>query len=82
MSLRTWLAAGALLLIATPLLAASPSRAEEREVLPAGLVPQAYDLLLSPDAQALDFKGRVGIEIDVAAPTREIVLTEKLGRPG
>ena len=42
--------------------------------LPLGMKPVRYELSVRPDADALTFSGSVTIEIEVAAPTREIVL--------
>jgi aminopeptidase N len=51
--------------------------AEERQVLPSVVVPTHYDLTITPNADALLFKGAVRIAVNVAAPTREIVLNAK-----
>jgi aminopeptidase N len=48
--------------------------AAEREVLPDTVTPSHYDLALSPNAQALTFRGTVAITVDVHASVREIVL--------
>jgi len=48
--------------------------AQTREVLPAGVVPTHYNLLISPDAEALTFKGSVDIDIDVRTPAKQITL--------
>ncbi len=58
----------------TLLLVALPALAQEKEVLPAGVVPTHYDLLISPDAKALTFTGKVAIALDVAAPAGDITL--------
>ena len=44
------------------------------EVLPDNVVPTHYDLVLSPDAAALIFHGKVTIAITVRAPTADVVL--------
>ena len=51
--------------------------AEERQVLPSAVVPTHYDLTIAPNADTLVFKGAVRIAVNVAAPTREIVLNAK-----
>jgi aminopeptidase N len=51
--------------------------AEEREVLPSVVVPTHYDLTIASNADTLVFKGAVRIAVNVAAPTREIVLNAK-----
>jgi len=53
---------------------AAAAQAEDREVLPSGVVPDHYDLSLSPDAAALTFKGKVAISIAVEKATADIVL--------
>ena len=53
------------LALATTAQGASPV---EREVLPAGVEPTHYRLLIQPDAAAMTFKGEVAITIRVAAP--------------
>jgi aminopeptidase N len=53
---------------------AGAAQAEEREVLPPGVVPDHYDLSLYPDAKALKFKGKVAISIAVETATADIVL--------
>ncbi|HEY2051261.1 MAG TPA: M1 family metallopeptidase [Caulobacteraceae bacterium] len=45
--------------------------------LPSDVVPSHYDLLISPDAQALTFTGRVKIDVTVRAPVRTITLNQK-----
>ncbi|WP_295993368.1 M1 family metallopeptidase [Rugamonas sp.] len=45
-----------------------------REVLPDTVIPLDYDLTVSPDADALTFKGRVVITIDVRQATSKIEL--------
>jgi aminopeptidase N len=57
--------------LATQSAAAPPP---EREVLPGNVVPVHYDLALSPDLDALTFKGNVSVTIDVAAQTSRITL--------
>jgi len=49
-------------------------RAQDRQVLPDGVLPLHYDVLLSPDAEALTFRGAVGIDLDVRAATSEVIL--------
>lgn len=42
--------------------------------LPEGVAPTRYEITVTPDAQNLTLAGQVAIDIDVAQPTREIVL--------
>jgi puromycin-sensitive aminopeptidase len=42
--------------------------------LPRAVVPTNYDLTLDLDLEGFSFQGRVGIDIEVTAPTAEIVL--------
>ena len=42
--------------------------------LPRGVVPRGYELWLEPDLEGFVFAGRVGIDVEVLAPTDEIVL--------
>ena len=59
------------LTLAATVQAAAPA---EREVLPAGVEPTHYRLLIRPDATAMTFKGEVAVTIRVAATTRTVVL--------
>ena len=45
-----------------------------REVLPDTVIPTHYDLLLSPDAAALTFRGKVAITIGVRALTSDVLV--------
>jgi aminopeptidase N len=54
--------------------AAKPPIGEQREVLPATVIPTHYELALVPDAKALTFSGIVGISISVKSSTHDIVL--------
>jgi aminopeptidase N len=45
-----------------------------REVLPDTVVPAHYDLSISPDAEALTFRGTVKITVDVRTATPDVVL--------
>jgi aminopeptidase N len=45
-----------------------------REVLPDTVIPTHYDLLLSPDAEALTFRGKVAITIGVHATTATVLV--------
>ncbi|MDB5425734.1 MAG: hypothetical protein JWQ29_3150 [Phenylobacterium sp.] len=56
------------LLVATPVTAAIPTQ------LPRGVEPVAYELALTPDAARLTFSGRVTVTLQVARPTRQLVL--------
>jgi len=67
----------ALLLCLSLLSTSGLAAEEERQVLPEGVVPTHYDLTISPNADTLLFKGAVRIAVEVAAPTREIVLNAK-----
>jgi aminopeptidase N len=49
-------------------------RPAARQVLPAEVIPSHYDLLISPDAESLTFRGKVAVKIDVRRPTRRVVL--------
>src|SRR3984885_6052481 len=49
-----------------------PAAHASREVLPDTVIPAHYDLLLSPDADALTFRGKVAITIDVRAKTADV----------
>ena len=53
---------------------AQTAEAGQREVLPSGVRPVAYDLHLVPDADHLTFKGEVKITVDVADPTATVAL--------
>ncbi len=73
--LRAVLAAMAL--SAAPVMASAQAPAaatDQRQVLPAGVTPSAYDLHMVPDAEHLTFTGEVKIDVDVAAPTTTITL--------
>jgi aminopeptidase N len=52
----------------------SAPRGEVRQVLPAAVIPVHYDLLVSPDAESLTFRGKVTIDIEVRTATRRVVL--------
>ena len=68
---RFWLyLLGSLLVCIVPLSAA----AEERQVLPSTIVPENYDLVLTPDSVALTFKGTVAITVEVKTATKDVVL--------
>jgi aminopeptidase N len=65
--------------LSVPLAAAAPptpatSAHPVREVLPAGVTPEHYDLDITPDASSLAFTGSVRITVQVAAPLSEITL--------
>ncbi len=53
---------------------AQTTEAGQREVLPTGVRPEAYDLHLIPDADHLSFKGEVRITVDVMDPTATVTL--------
>jgi len=52
----------------------SADAAPSREVLPDTVTPTHYDLLLSPNAEALTFRATVAISVDVKSSVRDIVL--------
>src|SRR5512143_3430137 len=51
-----------------------PSGRAVREVLPDTVVPVHYDLALTPDAEALTFRGTVKITVEARAATPRVVL--------
>jgi aminopeptidase N len=53
---------------------AAPPAHAAREVLPGAVIPTHYDLLLSPDADALTFRGKLAIAVGVQAATNDIIL--------
>lgn len=53
---------------------AAPSGPAGREVLPDTVIPVHYDLLVSPDAEALTFRGTVKIAVAVRTATPRVVL--------
>src|SRR5580704_1529862 len=71
--LHTWVffAIGLTSILATT---AEATVAANREVLPDAVTPAHYDLALSPDAEALTFRGTVAITVDVKSSLRDIVL--------
>jgi aminopeptidase N len=58
----------------TMLLAAATTAAPQRIMLPDDVVPSHYDLSLTPDAKALTFTAKVGIDLEVKRPTASIIL--------
>ena len=54
--------------------AATPTSGTDRVILPDNVVPQHYDLRVTPDTQHLTFTGDVRITVQVKKPTRAIVL--------
>jgi aminopeptidase N len=60
--------------MAHPAPPADSPRAAVRQVLPADVIPSHYDLLVSPDAESLTFRGKVAVDIDVRRATRRVVL--------
>ena len=69
--------AAAVLAIATPVLAAAPSRPAakaQRVVLPTEVRPDRYDIRITPDAANLAFTGHADIAVTVVRPTDRIVL--------
>jgi len=53
----------------------APARAE-RVVLPSDVIPDHYEIAVTPNAAALTFTGKVRIDLTVAAPTSRIVLND------
>ena len=51
-----------------------PAAHSAREVLPDTVIPTHYDLLLSPDAEALTYRGKVAISIEVRAATPDVLV--------
>ncbi len=47
---------------------------QPREILPAGILPVHYDVLLVPDAEKLTFKGKVSITFNTLANTSAVTL--------
>ena len=62
-----------LVLVASLALAASAQAAVPSQ-LPAGVMPLAYDLAITPDAKALTFRGKVTVTLANSRPQRRIVL--------
>ncbi len=54
--------------------AAVPSTAIVTSQLPANVIPVHYDVALTPDANAMRFKGRVAITIEILVPSKSITL--------
>src|SRR3984885_1250765 len=52
----------------------APPAHAAREVLPEAVIPTHYELLLSPDADALTFRGKLAITVGVRAATNDVVL--------
>ncbi|HEY5103001.1 MAG TPA: M1 family aminopeptidase [Steroidobacteraceae bacterium] len=48
--------------------------ADERVVLPDAVIPQHYDIAVTPDAAHLTFRGTVHIDIEVLRPVNTVVL--------
>ena len=74
-----------LLCISVPAIAVAdvgPVARSAREVLPDTVIPTHYDLLLSPDPEALTYRGKVSISIDVRAATKEVDVAVEPQRPG
>ncbi len=67
------LLAAALVALSAPARAA-PDPAPARAVLPSTVRPERYDIRITPDAQALSFKGAETVTLRVARPTDRIVL--------
>ena len=58
----------------TVLLAGATTAAPQRIMLPDDVVPSHYDLSLTPDAKALTFTAKVGIDLEIKRPTASIIL--------
>src|ERR1700722_7291977 len=65
---------GAACAVAPALLMSSTAFSGERIILPADVTPDHYRIEITPNAAALTFTGKVGIDITVHAPTSTIVL--------
>ena len=59
---------------AIPMRCAAAAPADGRVVLPDAVIPQHYDIEITPDVEHLSFHGRVRINLEVVRPTRTIVL--------
>src|SRR6185437_15776805 len=57
--------------LSSPAVAAAVS---DHVALPADVVPEHYDIAITPDATQLSFKGSVRIDVRVLQPTHTIVL--------
>jgi aminopeptidase N len=72
------LAVAALLVVALtgalPAPCADAAAATDRIVLPSSVIPEHYDVEVTPDAAHLNFRGRARIAIDVTRQTQSIVL--------
>ncbi|MBV9697010.1 MAG: M1 family metallopeptidase [Gammaproteobacteria bacterium] len=62
------------LLLCAPLAVPAWSQTAARQVLPDTVVPEHYQLVLTPDAAALTFRGEVRIRIQVRQSTRTVTL--------
>jgi aminopeptidase N len=62
------------LLVATPAVAAAPAAPAIPTQLPTGVEPVSYDLVLTPDAAKLTFRGRVAITVQVEKTINRIAL--------
>ncbi len=72
---RSALLASVLLgLAGTVALAAAATPQAQRQTLPDGVVPQHYDLIVTPDPEALTFRGTVRIRVNVTAATSTVTL--------
>src|ERR1700683_4646100 len=72
------LAVAALLLVALtrafPAPGADAVAAPDRVVLPSSVIPEHYDVEVTPDAAHLSFRGRARIAVEVTRQTQSIVL--------
>jgi hypothetical protein len=64
----------ALVLAAIPATLAQATDLPNREVLPETVIPTHYDLVLSPEIEALTFRGTVAISVEAKASVQDIVL--------
>jgi aminopeptidase N len=60
--------------LATPTCAEAPASQSDRVVLPETVIPERYDIKVTPDARGLVFTGKVAIDISVQEATDRIVL--------
>jgi len=56
----------------TSIFMAYAARAQDRVLLPTDVSPRHYRIEITPDAEAMSFKGVVTIDISIRAPTRQI----------
>jgi aminopeptidase N len=76
--MKTQLAVAALIVVALtraiPAPCADAAAAPDRIVLPSSVIPEHYDVEVTPDAAHLNFRGRARIAVEVTRQTQSIVL--------